>query len=385
MNIFGYLEKFGNKSFAKMKFKETDSLVFSQLAYLKFEKVFDSLAKGKKYIPLTDFLSLPDQGVLYDETNNPVLYGELWDRVVSSKRYSKMKIGYVRVAFDEKTDLQFMALTLKYGFHKYIVFRGTDGTLTGWKEDCNMAILDEIPAQAEAVKYVNEVVSWSIFPFSIIGHSKGGNLADYAALKMKEKYVRRIKGVYNHDGPGFDKPELFDEKIIKKLEKKFHKVVPGESVIGMLLHQLHGYKVVLSEKATFFQHSVLKWELNEETGNLIELEDRTPASKAWEKDIKTMIASTSHDDRVLLVNTLFEILRWDGRTTIYEVTKLTKMDFAKIGVKALFKYDRKTSAFLVKNLWEFYRLRVASREELEPKGKRKHAKKRKEKESKDTK
>lgn len=358
-----------------MKFKETDSLVFSQLAYLKFEHVFDELAKGKKYIPLKELKKLPDQSILYGETNNPEKYGELWHKVISSKRYSGMKIGYVRVAFDEEKDLQFMALTLKQGANKYIIFRGTDGTLVGWKEDCNMAIYDEIPAQSEAVKYINEVVGWSIFPFSIIGHSKGGNLAEYAALKMKEKYGKRLKGVYNHDGPGFDKPEVFDSKIIKKLAPKFHKVVPGESVIGMLLTQLHDYKVVASEKATFFQHSVLKWMLDDNTGDLVELEDRSPASKAWERDIKALLDPTTLDERVLLVNTLFEILRWDGRTTIYEVTKLTRMDFAKIGIKVLFKYNRQTSAFLAKHLWEFYRMRVASRDELESNGKRKRTRK----------
>lgn len=375
MDIFGYLEKFGNVSFRKMKFKETDSLVFSQLAYLKFENVFDDLAKGKKYIPLTQILSLPDQSVLYGETNNPIKYRKLWDLVASSKRYSKMKIGYVRVAFDEEKDLQFMALTLKQGFHKYIIFRGTDGTLVGWKEDCNMVIDDEIPAQGEAVKYINEVVSWSIFPFSIIGHSKGGNLAEYAALKMRPKYGKRLKGVYNHDGPGFDKPQVFDQEILKKLSPKFHKVVPGESVIGMLLNQIHDYKVVMSEDATFFQHSVLKWILDDETGDLVEIEDRSLESKAWEKDIKSQIDPIKHEDRILLVNTLFEILRWDGRTTIYEVQKLTKTDFAKIGLKALFKYDKKTSVFLIKNLWEFYRLRVASRKELKSTGKKKKVKK----------
>ena len=35
------------------------------------------------------------------------------------------------------------------------------------------------------------------------GHSKGGNLALYAALRAKPAVQERIERVYTHDGPGF--------------------------------------------------------------------------------------------------------------------------------------------------------------------------------------
>ncbi|MCF0232401.1 MAG: DUF2974 domain-containing protein [Enterococcus sp.] len=295
---------------------------------------------------------------------------------MKSKRYSSLKIGDVKNVFDVETDTQFLAMTFKgSGFTRQIVFRGTDGTLCGWKEDCNLTILDEIPAQREAVIYVNNAVKGSILPFNIIGHSKGGNLAEYAAYKINKKYIRRLKGVYNHDGPGFDKPELFDQAIVKKLAPKMHKVVPGESVIGMLLKQTHDYKVILSEKATFFQHGIFKWVLDDKTGDLVILEDRSKGSYATEKAIREWLDPMPHDDRVLLVNTLFEILRWDGRTTLYEVTALTKADLLKIVAKVLFKYKISTNAFLIKNIMTFLSLRDASKKEIETVEKKKKASK----------
>ena len=51
MDIFGYLNKYGKLSFEEKPFCETDSLVFSQLSYLKFEYGFSALAEiGRAHV-----------------------------------------------------------------------------------------------------------------------------------------------------------------------------------------------------------------------------------------------------------------------------------------------------------------------------------------------
>ena len=363
MDVFGYLEKFGNNSFRKSKFKETDSLIFSQLSYIKFERIFSVIAKGRKFVPLTDFLKLEDKQVLFEGTSNPAKYEALWNAVMASRRFSTLQIGLVREVFNVEKDVQFMAMTFKSeDWTRYIVFRGTDGTLCGWKEDCNLCILKEIPAQLEAAKYVDEVVSWALFPFNIIGHSKGGNLAEYAALKMKKRYGRRLKGVYNHDGPGFDKPMIFDQDVLKDLMPKFHKVVPGESVIGMLLTQLHDYKVVLAETSEFFQHSIFYWMIDDSTGDLVELEDRSAASKSTEKYIKDLLDPLPLGDRIIIVAGLFEGLSYGGRTTIYEIFNLSKIEMLKIFGRVFVKYDNSTKLLLLKYAFEFIKFKFAANE-----------------------
>lgn len=372
MNVFDYLDTFGNKSFKKKKFSETDSLIFSSVSYLKWERVFDLLSKGRKMVPIKEVLNLPNgKELLTDGTSNPEAYGDLWDHVIKTERFGTLLIGNLKTVFSVEDDVQFFAMTFKSeGWQRFLVFRGTDGTLVGWKEDCNLIVLKEIPAEVEAAKYIDETVRMHLYPFHIIGHSKGGNLATYSSLKMKKRYRWRLKGVYNHDGPGFDDLSIFDPKDIKKLAKKEHKLVPGESVIGLLLKQPFEYKICEAEKAPMWQHSIFKWNLDEK-GDLVLLEDRTQSSKTMEKIIKDWLDPMPHDDRELLVNTLFEILRWDGRTTLYEVTSLSKVDILFLLGKLLFKFDSKKRAFLIKNVTEFLKIRKAAQEEVEGKGKKK--------------
>ena len=81
----------------------------------------------------------------------------------------------------------------------YIAFRGTDGTLTGWKEDFNLSYKPVIPSQRSALAYVSGVSSGTQCPLILGGHSKGGNLAQYAALCTDEGTYRRIIAIYDHD------------------------------------------------------------------------------------------------------------------------------------------------------------------------------------------
>ena len=55
-----------------------------------------------------------------------------------------------------------------------VVFRGTDDTLIGWKEDFHMTYMDHVPAQRRAASYLQNVMKE--FPkgrFLVAGHSKG--------------------------------------------------------------------------------------------------------------------------------------------------------------------------------------------------------------------
>ncbi len=81
---------------------------------------------------------------------------------------------------------------------------GTDDTIVGWKEDFNMSYQHPIPAQIQAVSYIDEVAAQTKKKIRIGGHSKGGNLAVYGAARCKSKFKKRIINIYNNDGPGFD-------------------------------------------------------------------------------------------------------------------------------------------------------------------------------------
>ncbi|MFR2314502.1 MAG: Mbeg1-like protein [Bifidobacterium sp.] len=49
---------------------------------------------------------------------------------------------------------------LRFGcrFRLYVAFRGTDGTLVGWKEDFNMAVRCPVPSQESAYRYADSIL-----------------------------------------------------------------------------------------------------------------------------------------------------------------------------------------------------------------------------------
>lgn len=55
----------------------------------------------------------------------------------------------------------------------YVAFRGTDDTLVGWKEDFNMSFMTSVPAQLEAVQYVNQTLVNTTMPVEWVDIPKG--------------------------------------------------------------------------------------------------------------------------------------------------------------------------------------------------------------------
>lgn len=366
MDIFGYLDKYGKTSFEERPFSETDSLVFSQLSYLKFEYGFSALSGGDEYVELSKFAHLSDKTLLAHGTSDPAKYNEFWLKILECPRFSTLKIGHIESHFSVDDCIQYMSMVfIGKGPMRYIVFRGTDGSLVGWKEDCNLATMKEIPSQKLARDYVTKVVKHRFFPFVIIGHSKGGNLAMYATLMMKWRYYGRFKGCYCHDGPGFNDTKVFSKRALTKLTPKIHKVIPGESLIGLLLNQVTSYRVIsANEKASFFQHSIFKWDLDEETGELIELERNSNASKTKQTMFQNWLASLSREDLVQMTECLFDILQAKDRKTIYEVMALGKLDLGITLIKSWMKYDEETKKKLKKNLFSAFTFYKEAKEEI---------------------
>jgi hypothetical protein len=69
-------------------------------------------------------------------------------RMATSPRFRELLIYDHEAAFDEALDMQFAATTFVCpGRFAYVGYRGTDTTLTGWREDFNMAYMVPVPAQ----------------------------------------------------------------------------------------------------------------------------------------------------------------------------------------------------------------------------------------------
>ena len=134
----------------------------------------------------------------------------------------------------DKWEMQFSAVTayLADGL-THVLFRGTDETMIGWKEDFNMAFMTPVPAQVKAVDYLHYAAERIRGGFSVGGHSKGGNLAVYSAMKCSRLVRERITSIYSQDGPGFTK-ETLEDGDFDAIKDRIQKYVPHSSIIGML-------------------------------------------------------------------------------------------------------------------------------------------------------
>ena len=113
-------------------------------------------------------------------------------------------MGYVNDV-DQDIQKQFAALIFKIKPDTYVlVFRGTDDSIVGWKEDFHMTYMAQIPAQKMAARYLQNALENLPGNFILTGHSKGGNLASYAASQMEASLQDRIEAIYSYDSPGLN-------------------------------------------------------------------------------------------------------------------------------------------------------------------------------------
>ena len=261
-SILDYLDWRGDITFAERPFNEVDNLLLAELSYLDFGGIVT--ADFAAAVPLSDAVAAftkrtphADMGVLV-----PDKIPGLAQKMAASARFRDVLLsGYV-CKLDEQTETQFAALcaALPDGT-VYAAFRGTDDTIVGWKEDFNMGFLPIVPSQREAADYLRAVAA--AFPSQKLragGHSKGGNLAVYAAGWCGESVQDQLLAVYNNDGPGFH-TSLLDRPEHQRIANRIQTILPESSVVGMLLEHEESYQVVRSNQVGLMQHDGFSWQV----------------------------------------------------------------------------------------------------------------------------
>ena len=221
----------------------------------------------------------------------------------------------------------------------YLSFRGTDDSLAGWKEDFEMACMPEVPAQKKALEYTSVVAKQ--FPrkrLRLGGHSKGGNLAIYAAVFSPEKLQLRMTEIWSNDGPGFHM-DLLNLPEYKRIEEKVHSIVPKSSVVGMLLEHAENYTVVDSDQLGLMQHDGFSWQV---MGNhFVTLRQVTCQAHISDQELRKWVHSLSVEQREKFVTAMFDILTASGAETLTDL-KSEKFKAAGAMVKAMKDLDKET-------------------------------------------
>jgi len=349
-NIISYVTEKGDLSFDEWAFNEVDSLILSQLSYLDFQHT----QATKKHFLIT-FSELREYQIesftdetLFSDNNKELLF-----RVMTSKRFGCISLGYYINHRDLKQEKQFCAVTfrLKKDFY-YIAYRGTDGSLVGWKEDFNLSFLQHIPAQSDAVLYYERVSKWRKGAFLLGGHSKGGNLAVYTAMKCNKKAKKKINAVYNHDGPGFLR-EVFSTEEYNSIAHLIYKTVPQDSIVGLLLEQHGNYSVIESNAFSFLQHNPFSWLV--EDGQFIQLKSVTLFSEYTNQTLNIWLLQLDIETRKEFVDHLYHIFKSTNVQTISELISLGK-DGVKILFRSIQESDTNTKSMMYKTIGELIKI-----------------------------
>lgn len=338
-NILDYLHWRGDLRFSERPMNEIDSLILAELCYIDFSDIvpasFDESISVKdaaaRYFSLHE---TTDMGVLVPNTIVTLLA-----ELAKTARFSDISLCAYESSFDAQAQCQFAALCALCDGACYVAFRGTDDSIVGWKEDLNMAFMDAVPAQTLAKEYLARAAA--AFPAHILrvgGHSKGGNLALYAAVCCEEGVQNQISAVYNNDGPGLHR-KLLESAAHKRIEQKIHTIVPESSVIGMLLAHEERYTVVRSTQSGLFQHDGFSWQLTRDRFDAIsELNERALFTR---RTMHAFLDSLTDAQRAQFVDALYEILTCTNAITLTEL-KNGGIKTASAMLRAVRTFDKPT-------------------------------------------
>ena len=321
MNMFEYVKKYGNYTFEAEPFNEVDNVIFSQIPYLPLTGIVSGF--GHRAISLERTAKLLDKKL---KKKQKVLTARLYKKIhrlllimSTTPRYKDILLyNYIQII---DHDRQFGAVTLRLPDNSvYVSYEGTDSSISGWYEDACMTYTFPVPAQELAVQYLKRTIRLLDSNVRVGGHSKGGNLAVYAALEAPFYIKNKIIKIYNNDGPGFFK-ELFDTRKYQKLLPKIQKIVPRESVIGMCLYQAEDITIIKSKSKRILQHDPFNWQIDN-----VKFASDTLSDFSKNVSLKTndWLDKLNKEERQRCIEDLFDALTSSDINATYHLYSITK-------------------------------------------------------------
>ncbi len=314
-NIFDYLAWRKDVPFSVSPFNEVDGLVLSELIYADFS---GCVAENEEKVPLKEvrnrFWQRHTKEEIMAEDSFTKMAPFLMDGMTEGARFAGTRVSWFYDVVDTAADIQLAVATfwLPDGT-VFVAFRGTDSTIVGWKEDFLLSYLPETEGQRRAAAYMNAHFSEGDEPVRVGGHSKGGNLAVYAAVSACPAVRKKIQTVYCNDGPGFLEP-FTQSDAYREMLPRIVCIVPEESMIGALLCNEAYQHVVKSSAVSILQHDGFSWQVL--GPEFVEAEKRSEGSYLMETTLRQWLGGMNENDRRLFVTTLFGMLESTGAETI---------------------------------------------------------------------
>ena len=314
-NMIDYLDWRGDLPFSASPFNEVDNLILACLSYVDYGGIVPEVGGGEvpieraaaAYYEMHTQEEIDDLNIIMRSTPG------LLKAAAVTRRYAGTCLRSYRNHTAASDEVQFSAveIVLPEGT-RYVSFRGTDDTIVGWKEDFHLST-GIVPAQREAVNYLNEVaVGKAGTPLYVGGHSKGGNLCVYAAACCNQEVQEQVLGVFNNDGPGFDKAFLESEGFLR-IYDRINYYVPTYAIVGMLLCHAHTPTVVCSTEKSILAHNAFTWQV---VGPKFERAAETDrSSQLFNESLQSWLSELDTEKREVFIEDFFGVLEASGAQT----------------------------------------------------------------------
>lgn len=320
-NQVEYLSWRGDLSFSQDRFNEVDGSILAMLSYIDYDSI------SKEPIRLSDATASYCPNKKYDSVKLGLIIpskkiNQIFCMAGESRRFADCVIS----DFEWKTSIseccQFAAVTYHLPGGKAVIsYRGTDDSLVGWREDCCLSYLDEIPAQRLAVEYFERMAEkYPDEKFYFVGHSKGGNIAVYVAVRCKEELKGRIIRAYSYDGPGFSK-NFTRSKEFSVVSRKLAIIVPQSSFIGTMFDMRGKYTIVHGTMRGPYQHDCFTWAV--EKNRFVRMPELSDRGKKNAEQFNQSMERMTDEEKRELADDLFEAIESTGAKSLTDFSSGT--------------------------------------------------------------
>ena len=338
-----------------MPLNPVEATALAQLAYLNLDDF------AQRDIPNLGVLAaMPALDNLVTGTWNEDGNRQLVRLLGRSPRFARTQILDYLNRRDLELQQQFSVMTLRLAPELYYVaFRGTRASFVDWKEDFNMTYMDATPSQVDAARYVRHQLERYPGRFYIGGHSKGGNLAAYAYIHNSQQAQQRIISVYNLDGPGLGAPLPTGAGAV------VHKLVPENSVIGMIMERTRDFSVVRSKAKGPRQHDPFTWQVDGD--DFAYLPTTSALSQRAQRTINLWVDTLDDETKAAALNAAYGIIQRTEASTLTELRSQLPRN-TKLIVEALRQTDPETYGEWREVMQQLVRALEKTRNRAEPRG-----------------
>ncbi|MBQ7353053.1 MAG: DUF2974 domain-containing protein [Clostridia bacterium] len=351
-NFTEYLRWRGDIPFSYVPLNEIDSMIFCELCYIPYaDDIVEKInTQGVTICELSELVfnqkNLKSIGAILptDKIYNLLML------VSNTERFKNIMIKNYVNEVDLSSQKQFSAMWFDVFGDAYIGYCGTDDTIVGWKESLNLSTMTPIPSQEESGRYLSKIANCSKGNIYLGGHSKGGNLAEYAALTAEKEIQQRIISVHSFDGPGFQK-DFVEKYSNDEISKKIVKILPQSAIVGLIFDSAGSMRHIISNAKGFYQHDAFTWEI--ESGSFVLANGPDKKSIKFYEFMKNLYYDIDESERAEFIEAIYHLLSSNQSKTLTDIVN-DKFSFFVAILKTEGKYKKPLFKMFKKFLHERY-------------------------------